>query len=75
MTEVKENDCFAYTEIDGLYGHGECFALDKMQPGCGTIKCPFYKPDRKYVRTEKHGIVYFKHNGRMVEVPTQVTEE
>lgn len=69
MGDTKENDCFAYTAIDGLPGYGECFSLRRMEPGCGTVACPFYKPNREYVRCEKMGFVYFKLNGRMVGGP------
>ena len=67
--KAKENDCFSWHETEGLWGHGECFALDKIQPGCGTVECPFYKPDKKYIRTEKDGEVYFKYKGKIIEVP------
>ena len=66
---AEENNCFAYTAIDGLPGHGECFALRRRESSCGTVGCPFYKPNRNYIRCEEKDFVYFKYNGWLVGGP------
>lgn len=66
MNDIEKNGCFAYREIPELPGHGECLILKKKQMGCGTVKCPFYKPDKRYIRGEKAGKIYFEYNGRVV---------
>lgn len=41
---------------------GKCSCLTEQSPDCGTIKCPFYKPESKknWKRVEKNGKVTFE---------------
>ena len=56
---MRENDCFARKDKPRV----ECTALNKIEPGCGTVKCPFYKPDRDLVRKER-----FNPKTKLIEV-------
>jgi len=59
---VKQR-CFAHGEFTSI-----CKALTHIQPGCGTTKCPFFKPEgcRSYIRTvNEEGKVIFVKNGEI----------
>lgn len=57
-----DNDCFAYPKEGEPK---ECFAMTIFHPDCGTVDCPFYKPDSKLIRKEDaDGKVYFERAKR-----------
>ena len=52
LTRVDE-PCFAWSIVIG------CQVLSRQQAGCGTYRCPFYKPRhcREWIRVEdKQGV-------------------